>query len=186
MPRYVTIAPHLPVADLAHRSRPTPDPVERTPWPILWLVATGHRGPEVARLVASTANWVCEIIRRYNAEGPAGVIARRQHSAGHPRLRPVPMQEELRTALGGPAPDGGLWTGAQVAAWMAGCLGRPGQPQRGWEAMRSLSFTPQRPRPRATSADPAAQAAFKKGAPGADRRDPRGPCDRPADDLGRG
>jgi transposase len=42
-------------------------------------------------------------------------------------------------------------------------LGRPVDPARGWEWMRRLGFTPQRPRPRETRADPAAQAAFKKG-----------------------
>lgn len=50
-----------------------------------------------------------------------------------------------------------------VAAWMAERLGRPVGPQRGWEAMRTLGVVPQRPRPRATNADPVAQAAFNKG-----------------------
>ncbi len=42
-------------------------------------------------------------------------------------------------------------------------LGRPVSEQRGWEWMRRLGFTPQRPRPRETRADAEAQAAFKKG-----------------------
>ena len=42
-------------------------------------------------------------------------------------------------------------------------LERPVSEQRGWEWMRRLGFTPQRPRPRETRADPEAQAAFKKG-----------------------
>ena len=42
-------------------------------------------------------------------------------------------------------------------------LGRPVSEQRGWEWMRRLGFTPQRPRPRETRADAAAQEAFKKG-----------------------
>ena len=65
--------------------------------------------------------------------------------------------------LGGPAPDGGLWTGRQVAHWIGAMLGRPVDPARGWEWMRRLGFTPQRPRPRETRADPAAQDVFKKG-----------------------
>jgi transposase len=73
------------------------------------------------------------------------------------------QQERLRAALGGPAPDGGIWTGRQVAGWMTAVVGRPVSAQRGWEWMRRLGFTPQRPRPRETRADVAAQAAFKKG-----------------------
>lgn len=46
---------------------------------------------------------------------------------------------------------------------MAERLGRPVSKQRGWEAMRSLGFTLHQPRPRATTADPVAQDAFKKG-----------------------
>jgi len=163
MPRYVTVAPHLPPAELAHRYRHTHDPVERTHWHLLWLVTEGRHVPEVAHLVGYTANWVREIIRRYNAEGPAGVADRRQHSRGHPPLLSPAPREELRHALGGPAPDGGLWSGPKVAAWMATRVGRTVGVPRGWEALRTLGFTPQQPRPRAVTADPAAQAAFKKG-----------------------
>jgi transposase len=73
------------------------------------------------------------------------------------------QQAQLQDALAGPAPDGGLWTGRQVARWMSQRLGRPVSPQRGWEWLRRLGFTPQRPRPRETRADPAAQEAFKRG-----------------------
>jgi transposase len=163
MPRSATLVPHLPVAEVQRRYRQTADPVARTHWQIIWLVASGHPIPEVAPLVGYTANWVREIVRRYNAGGPAGLGDRRQHNRGHPPLLPPALQAELATALAGPAPDGGLWTCAKVAAWMADRLGRPVGTPRGWEALRALGFTPQRPRPRATTADPAAQAAFKKG-----------------------
>ena len=163
MPRFATVAPHLPLAELIARYHRAHDPVERTHWHLLWLVADGRRVPEVAQLVGYTANWVRAIIRRYNADGPAGVEDRRKHSAGHPPLLCPALRTALAEALGGPAPDGGFWTCAKVAAWMADRLGRPVGEPRGWETMRSLGFTPQRPRPRATKADPAAQAAFKKG-----------------------
>ena len=44
-------------------------------------------------------------------------------------------------------------------------LGRPVAAQRGWEYLRSLDRTPQRPRPRHADADAAAQAAFKQTSP---------------------
>jgi len=163
MPRYTTVAPHLTPDELGARYRHTHDPVARSHWHLLWLVAQGHRVPAVARLVGYTGNWVRTIIRRYNADGPAGIADHRAHSQGHPPLLSPVLREELRQALADPPPDGGLWTCAKVAAWMADRLGRPVGEPRGWEAMRTLGFTPQRPRPRATKADPAAQAAFKKG-----------------------
>jgi len=164
MPRYTTVSPHLSVSELARHYRQAHDPVERSHCHLLWLVAEGRRVPEVAALVGYNANWVRTIIRRYNAEGPTGVGDRRAANPGaRPLLSPA-LRETLRDALGGPAPDGGLWTARKVAGWMAERLGRPVGEVRGWEALRALGFTPQRPRPRATNADPVAQAAFKKGA----------------------
>lgn len=163
MPRYATVTPHLTPDELGDRYRHAHDPVARTHWHLLWLVAQGHHVPEAARLVGYTANWACELVRRYNADGPEAMADSRQHSAGHPPLLRPALREDLRQALAEPPPDGGLWTCVKVAAWMAQRLGRPVGEPRGWEALRALGFTPQRPRPRATKTDPAAQEAFKKG-----------------------
>lgn len=103
-----------------------------------------------------------EIARRYRS-GPAAIGDRRHANPGAAPLLDAAQQAQLRTALAGPAPDGGIWTGRWVAVWMSQRLGRPVSRQRGWEGMRRLGFTPQRPRPRETRADPAAQAAFKTG-----------------------
>ncbi len=164
MPHYVTVAPHLSVDDLEHRYRSCRTVVERTHWHGVWLVAHGQRVPEVARTLSVNANWLRELIRRYNREGPEGLVdQRRCHRGGRLPLLDAAARKDLETALDGPAPDGGLWTGPKVAAWMAARLDRPVSPQRGWEAMRQVGFTPQRPRPRSTTADPDAQEAFKKG-----------------------
>src|SRR5436189_6103330 len=102
MPRYTTVAPHLSVSDLGMRYRQAHDPVERSHWHLLWLVAQGQRVPMVAQTVGYNANWVRTIIRRYNAEGPAGVGDRRATNPGaRPLLTPA-LRETLRNALGGP------------------------------------------------------------------------------------
>ena len=163
MPRCLTLGPHLPDDELVHRYRASHDPVERSHWHILWLLAQGHHVPAVAAMTGYNENWVRTIIHRYNADGPAGVADRRHANPGQPRVLSPALREELRQALGGPAPDGGLWTCGKVAAWMAERVGRPVGEPRGWEAMRALGFTPQRPRPRAINADAQAQNAFKKG-----------------------
>ena len=109
-----------------------------------------------------SVRWVQEIARRYRA-GPQAIGDRRHGNPGASPLLDAAQQEQLRQALAGPAPDDGIWSCRSVAAWMSQTLGRPVSAQRGWEWMRRLGFTPQRPRPRETRADPVAPEAFKKG-----------------------
>ncbi len=73
----------------------------------------------------------------------------------------------LRERLKSPPDDGGVWTAKKVAAVMAAELGLAKiAEQRGWEALRAIGWTIQRPRPRhARAAGPEAQAEFKKSSP---------------------
>jgi transposase len=171
MPRCLTVAPHLAVDGLEQRYRQCRDPVERSHWQRLWLVAQGHHCPAVASLTGSSGNWVRLMVRRYNGEGPAGVVDRRRADPGAKPLLSPERREALRAALAEPPTDGGRWTCRKVAAWMSEQLGRPVGEPRGWEALQTLGWSPQRPRPRATTAAPAAQDAFKQG--GSVRPSPR-------------
>ena len=161
--RRLTVPPHLALDELEQRYRRATDPVARSQWQMVWLLAGGAPTAEVARVTGYSVNWVREIARRYRGEGPGGIGDRRHGNPGAPPLLDAAQQERLRAALGGPAPDGGVWTCRQVAAWIAEAIGRPVDVARGWEWMRRLGFTPQRPRPRETRADPGAQERFKKG-----------------------
>lgn len=161
--RRLRIPPHLALDELERRYRRATDAVARSQWQMVWLLAGGTPTAEVARVTGYSVNWVREIARRYREEGPAGVGDRRHGNPGATPLLDPTQQAALRDALAGPAPRGDLWTCRSVAAWMSAAVGRPVSEQRGWEWMRRLGFTPQRPRPRETRADPAAQDAFKKG-----------------------
>jgi transposase len=162
MAQTMVIAPHLTVTELEQRYRSAGDPVARSQWQIVWLLAGGLPTAEVARVTGYSVRWIQELARRYRA-GPAAIGDRRHGNPGAAPLLTVAQQAQLRRALAGPAPDGGVWTCRQVAQWMSQTLGRPVGEQRGWEWMRRCGFTPQRPRPRETRADPDAQDAFKKG-----------------------
>ena len=154
---------HLPPAELEARYRRARDPVARRHWQIVWLLAGGRPTAEVAAVTGYSVPWVRRVARRY-AEGGAGALGdRRRGNPGAPPLLDPAAQAALRAALAGPAPDGGLWTCRRVAGWIGGRIGRPVHEARGWEWLRRLGFSPQRPRPRETRADPEAQAAFKKG-----------------------
>lgn len=163
MPRCLTVTPHLPVDDLARRSRTCRDPVERAHWHMLWLVAQGHSGAAVARLTGYSETWVRTIVHRSNDRGSDAIVDGRRANPGQAPIVPPALRAALRDALASPPPDGGLWTGPKAAAWLSERLDRPVSPQRAWEVLRAVGYTPQRPRPHAAKADPAAQAAFKKG-----------------------
>jgi transposase len=163
MPRRATIAEDLTLDELVQRYRTTRDPVERGHWHALWLVADGRTVEETAAIVGYSRTWLRTLIRRYNAEGAVGIGDHRHANPGGSALLSTVDRAVLRTALDGSAPDGGVWTCQKVAAWMSARLGRPVSEQRGWDALRRLGFSPQRPRPRETRADPAAQEVFQKG-----------------------
>lgn len=169
--RRLTIPPHLALDELEQRYRRATDAVARSQWQMVWLLSGGTPTAEVARVTGYSVTWVREVAKRYREEGPAGVGDRRHGNPGAAPLLDVAQQERLRAALGEPALDGGIWTCRHVAAWIGDAIGRPVDPARGWEWMRRLGFSPQRPRPRETRADPDAQEAFKKG--GSRRPSPR-------------
>ena len=60
--------------------------------------------------------------------------------------------------------DGGLWSSRKVSNWMAEELGLISvAPQRGWEALKAIGWSIQKPRPKnPKSATPEEAAAFKK------------------------
>ncbi|HET7037532.1 MAG TPA: winged helix-turn-helix domain-containing protein [Thermomicrobiaceae bacterium] len=169
--RRLHIPPHLALDELERRYRRATDAVARSQWQMVWRLSGGTPTAEVARVTGYSVNWVREVARRYREDGPDGIGDRRHGNPGAVPLLEASQQEQLRAVLGGPAPDGDVWTCRTVAAWMSEQVGRPISAQRGWEWMRRLGFTPQRPRPRETRADPETQAAFKKG--GSRRLSPR-------------
>jgi transposase len=165
MPRRIQLVPHLSVAELGGRHDSAPDSVTRDHWWILYWLAWGESGVRVARRTGYSTKWIGLLARRYNRAGPAAVGDQRQHNRGAAPLLTAEQGAALAVALEGPAPEGGLWSGPKVAAWMSARLGRPVRPQRGWDYLRRCGFTPQRPRPRHAQADAAAQAAFRKASP---------------------
>jgi transposase len=162
MPKRLSIQAHLAVDELESRYRRAKDPVVRSHWQVIWLLAQGLPSAQVAAVTSYTRNWIRIIARRYNQRGPAGLEDRRHHNPGATGLLSAGQRAALAAALEQPPPDGGVWTGPKAAAWMTAMLGRRVHPQRGWETLRRLGWTSKVPRPRHVNADPAAQAAFKK------------------------
>jgi transposase len=164
MARRIHLATHLSVDELEQRYRAAHEPHERTWWQILWLLARGQLAKDIAESTGYTRTWIGQIAKRYNAEGPEGMVNRQRTTSWRaPRMLSAAQQEELRAALAGRAPDGGKhWSCRAVADWMAAKLGRPVQVQRGWDYLQRLKHSQQVPRPRHALANTEQQDTCKK------------------------
>ena len=158
------VSGHLSVEDLEAGFRSARDPTAVRHFQVIWLLARGHTIAEVAAVTSFGRRWIEQLRARYNAKGPEALGDLRRRNGGVPRgLRPA-LLERLRARLEAPPPDGGLWSSRNVAAWMAGERGRAAVlPQRGWEALKAINRSVQKPRPRhPASATPEQREAFKK------------------------
>ena len=130
---------------------------------VIWLLAQGRSCAEVARLTSFARRWVEQLLERYNAFGPGSLGDRRRKNGAAATVLTPAVLARLEERLKTPPDDGGVWTARKVAAFMAAELGRQVAEQRGWEALRAIGWSIQRPRPRhARAASAEEQAAFKK------------------------
>ena len=156
------------------------DGIEKTHWQILWLLTRTTDPPtpaEVAALVGLTPAWVRTVLKRWNAEGPAGLADRRPATnGGKPKLS-AEQQAALFEALQGRPADGGLWTGPKVAAYARDRWGVAVRAETGWRWLRRLGLSLQVPRPRDPKAATADEQRRWKRRPGRpdSRAAPRAP-----------
>jgi transposase len=165
------IVGHRPVAELEARYRAARDATEARHFQAIWLLAQGRTFLEVAGVLAFVPRWVEELAARYNAAGPEALGDQRRRNGRAATLLTEAVLSALAKRVRTPPEDGGVWSGPKVAAWIAAHLGLAAvHPQRGWEALQRIGWSPQAPR-HARAATPEEQAAFKRGL----RRRWRGP-----------
>lgn len=143
MPPKAHLQPHLSQEELKNRYRQALDTTESRRWHLLSLVATDWTIKRAAQVVGLNYDYAKEIVHRYNREGPTSVRNRNSDRQPPPAksLLTLDQQEELRQALQGPAPDGGLWSGPKVARWIAEKTGSEHiWPQRGWDYLKRLGI----------------------------------------------
>jgi transposase len=144
------VVAHLPVAEVGRRYRKCPDPKEKTRWHLIWLLlrpGTPGSCEQVAPLVGLSDVQARVVLKRWNAQGPAGLTDRRKANRSPGKLTPG-QQAELFDALQAEPPDGGLWSGPKVARYVRERWGVETCPQTGWRWLKKLGFRLVVPRPR--------------------------------------
>jgi transposase len=142
-------------------------PVEQRRFHLIWLVVSGKTLKEAAHLLDYDYQYAWVLLQLYNREGPEALAPRKTgpkpktRAAFNARLS-LELREELRKALNEPPPDGGLWTGPKVAAWITQRTGGKTCPQVAWGWLKRLGFSKVHPRPRHRDASAEEQEAFKK------------------------
>ena len=162
MPRQLTLVSHLSLKQLERRYRKSLDPVERSQWQIIWLLASGKATKQVAEVVGYSIGWIRTIAKRYNAGGEEAIGDRRHQNPGREPLLDEQQQAFLLQALQEEPAEGGKWTGAKVARWMSEQLSRKIAPQRGWEYLKALEYGLKVPRPSHVKGDIEEQQQWKK------------------------
>jgi transposase len=161
------VAKHLSVAELEERYKACQDVSSSRHFQTIYLLAKGHSTREVTEITSFGLRWVEQLLERYNAVGPAALGDLRRSNGVKPSVLKPELLERLSVRLRDPPPDGGRWTSGKVAYWMAQELGLEKlAPQRGWEALKAIGWSIQKPRPRnPKAASETEQGAFKKKSP---------------------
>lgn len=160
----IKIAPHLSIAELEQRYRRCSDAVERSHCQIIWLLAQGRSTREVSEITSYSRNWIYELVRSYNHQGPESLVDYRHQHPGRLTLLDDEQQALLLQVLKSPPPDGGQWNGRKVADWMSQLLARPISRQRGWEYLKAMEYRLCVPRPHNPDADEQAPVGWEKKA----------------------
>jgi transposase len=161
------VAEHLSVAELEERYWCCKDVTSSRHFQAILLLAKGHSTGEAAAITSFGMRWIEQLLERYNAVGPTALGDLRRDNGAQARVLKPELLERLRVRLDQPPPEGGRWTSGKVARWMADELGLAKlAPQRGWEALKAIGWSIQKPRPRnPKAAGEAEQEAFKKKSP---------------------
>jgi len=172
------LARHLSESDLQDRLKSCGDASEARHLQVVLALLQGRGVAETARLTGFGERWIRQLRERWNRFGAASLGDRRRSNGSAPRLLTPEVLERLEARLATPPEDGGVWSGPKVAGFLAAEHGLAHvAPQRGWEALKAIGWSLQRPRPRhARSATDDERAEFKKTS--AKRRTRRKPSTR--------
>ena len=158
------LAAHLDIDALEQRYKSAQDPVAKSHFHAVWLLARGYAAVEVAGLLSFSTRWVSALVKRYNQGGPSRLGDQRVHNGTEAKILTPAALAGLRERIKTPPDEGGLWSGPKVARWLARFHGlKSVHGQRGFDALVAIRYSIQRPRPRhPNAAGEAERAELKK------------------------
>jgi len=158
------IEPHLSVSALEEGYKTATEPIAKSHFHAVWLLASGYSCEQVARLLSFSTRWVKALVKRYNEGGPQRLGDQRAHNGSEPTILTPEALAALKQRIKTSPDDGGLWTGPKIARWLAKFHAvKSVHDQRGFDALVAIGYSIQQPRPRhPEAAGETERADFKK------------------------
>jgi transposase len=129
------------------------------------LISIGWTIKKASQAVGINYDYAKEILHNYNQHGIAGIKNKKRQPRGDSKraFLNIEKQQKLKKRLQTEPDDGGIWTGPKVARWIAQETGKEQVwPQRGWDYLKKLNYSPQSPRTHHYKADVKEQEELKK------------------------
>lgn len=170
MPKKAYLAQHYSADELKNKYKTCYDAVEARRWHLLWKIALGWTIKNAAIAVGLDYQYAFKILKKYNELREEGVKNLKKKSQQHPRGKEPLLNkkqfQELTEQLKKRPPDGGVWTGPKVARWIENITGvEKVWNQRGWDYLKKLNYSWQKPRPKHKKGDLIEQENFKTNLP---------------------
>ena len=70
MQKRLAVKPHLSLEEVENHYRKAKDPVARSHWQIVWLLAQGKTTKQIVEYTGYGLSWIRTIAHRYNEGGP--------------------------------------------------------------------------------------------------------------------
>lgn len=139
-------------------------------WHLLWKISLGWTIKNSAIAVGINYDYAKQIVKKYNCLGELGLknLKNKQplQRGGKKALLTHEQLLKLSQALASRPLDGGIWTGPKVARWIEKETGvEKVWHQRGWDYLKKLKYSWQRPRPKHRKASQQEQDEFIENLP---------------------
>jgi transposase len=126
------------------------------------LTKLGYERQVIAEVLGVSVDTVRRTVAKFNEVGFAGIVEDKRANNGRKPALTAEQEGALRDALKGRAPDGGLWNGRKVGAWLSSTFGIVVGKRLGWATLRRLDFSLQRPQRHHVKGDLTRQEEFQK------------------------
>src|SRR5215469_8612636 len=107
MQKRLAVKPHLSLEEVEQQYRKAKDPVARSHWHIVWLLAQGKTTRQIVEYTGYGPGWIRTIAHRYNQGGPLALGDGRHENPGASTILSPELQQLLREELQAPVSDQG-------------------------------------------------------------------------------